>query len=274
MQWLGVSYTVWFNLKHRRSGHLFQGRFKAIVVDPRGWGLELSRYVHLNPARISRLGLGKSERGTAHSVGVAKPEASVVAKRVAALRAFIWSSYRAYTGLAKAAPWLQTARILELTGCRDRDKQKGLYRQYVEQAIREGLEESPWEQVQGQLVLGAGKFLRQIRGMLAGDAREQPSVRRMARRPRWEAVIKGVEALQGEQWEAFKNRHGDWGRDLALYLGRRRCQLKLRELGELAGGMDYASVAAAVIRFGARLERDKALARLAAKLEGELLENQ
>ena len=39
MQWLSVSYSVWFNLKHRRSGHLFQGRFKAIVVDPVDWGL-------------------------------------------------------------------------------------------------------------------------------------------------------------------------------------------------------------------------------------------
>ena len=56
MQWLSVSYSVWFNLRHQRSGHLFQGRFKSIVVDPVGWGLALSRYVHLNPVRISRLG--------------------------------------------------------------------------------------------------------------------------------------------------------------------------------------------------------------------------
>jgi REP-associated tyrosine transposase len=43
MQWLGVSYSVWFNRRHQRSGHLFQGRYKAIVVEPLGWGLELSR---------------------------------------------------------------------------------------------------------------------------------------------------------------------------------------------------------------------------------------
>jgi hypothetical protein len=41
-----VSYTAWFNRRHGRSGHLFQGRFKSVVVEPEGWGLEVSRYLH------------------------------------------------------------------------------------------------------------------------------------------------------------------------------------------------------------------------------------
>jgi REP element-mobilizing transposase RayT len=61
-QWLNGSYSTWFNRRHRRCGHLFQGRFKAVIVDPEEWGLALSRYVHLNPVRIRRLGLGKSDR--------------------------------------------------------------------------------------------------------------------------------------------------------------------------------------------------------------------
>ena len=51
MQWLNVSYSVWFNGRHQRSGHLFQGRYKAIVVDPTGWGLEVSRYVQCAGAK-------------------------------------------------------------------------------------------------------------------------------------------------------------------------------------------------------------------------------
>src|SRR6266498_1999484 len=58
LQWLNVSYSVWFNRRHRRSGHLFQGRFKSVVVNREQWGLELSRYVHLNPVRVGRMGLG------------------------------------------------------------------------------------------------------------------------------------------------------------------------------------------------------------------------
>ena len=62
MQWLQVSYTVWFNRRHRRIGHLFQGRYKAILLEPTAAAWEVSRYVHLNPVRIQGLGLGKTER--------------------------------------------------------------------------------------------------------------------------------------------------------------------------------------------------------------------
>src|SRR5687768_10537462 len=47
LQWLNVSYSVWFNRRHRRVGPLFQGRFKAMVVQPETWALPLSRYIHL-----------------------------------------------------------------------------------------------------------------------------------------------------------------------------------------------------------------------------------
>ena len=67
-------------------------------------------------------------------------------------------------------------------------------------------------------------------------------------------MVKAVERFKGEKWADFRNRYGDWGRDLALYLGRKRCQLKLGKLAELAGGMDCASVAAArnVLRYATK----------------------
>lgn len=57
-QWLNVSYSVWLNRRHRRSGHLFQGRFKSMLVDEGTWP-EVARYVHLNPVRVAGLSLGK-----------------------------------------------------------------------------------------------------------------------------------------------------------------------------------------------------------------------
>src|SRR5215213_10512872 len=51
MRWLNISYSVWFNRRHRRAGYLFQGRFKSVLVDPDSWGLALSAYIHLNPVR-------------------------------------------------------------------------------------------------------------------------------------------------------------------------------------------------------------------------------
>ena len=73
MQWLNLSYTVYFNFRHRRCGHLFQGRFKSKVVDPIEWGLALTRYIHLNPVRVGRLALGKSDQAAVKAGLGAKP---------------------------------------------------------------------------------------------------------------------------------------------------------------------------------------------------------
>ena len=51
IQWLNISYSVGFNKRHEETGHVFQGRYKSIVVEGEVWGLELSQYVHLNPVR-------------------------------------------------------------------------------------------------------------------------------------------------------------------------------------------------------------------------------
>src|SRR5271157_1922938 len=67
MQWLNVSYSVWFNRRHERGGHLFQGRFGAVVVEEDAGWQEVARYVHLNPVRIAGLGLDKRARAASRT---------------------------------------------------------------------------------------------------------------------------------------------------------------------------------------------------------------
>ena len=62
-----------------------------------------------------------------------------------------------------------------------------------------------------------------------------------------------MESVKKEKWERFRDRHGDWGRDAALYFGRKQGRMKLRELSEAAGNMEYAAVGGAISRFGKRL---------------------
>ena len=62
MQWLHTSYSMWFNRRRGRVGPLLQGRYRAVLVDPLEWRLEVSRYLHLNPVRVQRLGLDKTAR--------------------------------------------------------------------------------------------------------------------------------------------------------------------------------------------------------------------
>ena len=72
-------------------------------------------------------------------------------------------------------------------------------------------------------------------------------------------MVSAVERAKGESWEEFGERYGDWGRDAALWLGRRRGRLRLAELGKLVGGMDYGGGGQAVSRFGKRLEKEAGL---------------
>jgi REP element-mobilizing transposase RayT len=91
MRQLNGVFTQWSNRRHRRSGHLFQGRFKAVLVDADSYLLELTRYVVLNPVR-------------AHRVNRAGD--------------WPWSSYRATTGDAEAPAWLETDGLLAQFGSR------------------------------------------------------------------------------------------------------------------------------------------------------------
>jgi REP element-mobilizing transposase RayT len=270
MQWLNVSYSVWFNRRHQRAGHLFQGRYKAIVVEPESWGLELSRYLHLNPVRVSRLGLDKSNRNADRPGLGARPDGAMIRDRLAVLRDFRWSSYRVYIGLARRPEWL-CLDLLRRTPARNAGKDAPeTYRRYVESSVRQGLPESPWERLTAQTFLGTGRFIQEMKRALRGDAREQTAARRLRPKTSIEEVIAAIERVRGRRWAAFRDLHGDWGRDVVLYLARRRCGLGLKELGHAAGAMDYASVSVTIHRFARRLSGEPALRRHLEACEKEL----
>jgi len=256
LQWLNVSYSVWFNRRHGRTGHLFQGRFKSVVVNREQWALELSRYVHLNPVRVGMLGLNKSEQKRVRR-GVSNPaEVARVKERIAILRRYRWSSYRAYIGIGRKPEWLECGEVLGLGGG-EKGREREHYRDYVETAAREGLERSPWEDLKEQVVLGGQEFLARLQAEVSGDEREQRAARRLSTvRPSLVRVIECVEKVKGEKWGEFRDRHGDRGRDLVLYLGRRMCGAKLDELARVVGVKEYSSVAMAVRRYERQLSRD------------------
>jgi REP element-mobilizing transposase RayT len=274
VQWLNVSYSVWFNRRHTRSGHLFQGRFQSVAVDPEEWGLALSRYVHLNPVRVQALGLGKGDRA-AQRVGLSPaPDAARVRERIGVLRQYRWSSYRAYVGLEPAPEWLERRALLARGSGKPGD-QRRRYREYVETAVREGLEKSPWESVREHVVLGGAEFVSRLREHLHGDEQEQRGARRLlADVPTLAAVIAAIERVKGEKWTEFRDRYGDSGRDMALYLGRRKCELKLAELAREVGLRNYAVVSTSAKRYEQRLARDRSeqrrMAKVVAMLNGEM----
>jgi hypothetical protein len=261
-EWLNGRYSQYFNRRHHRCGHLFQGRFKAILVEPETWGLELSRYIHLNPIRIRRHGLSKEQRRYP-SVSGDGLGLEAWQERMAVLRSFRWSSYRAYIGVDRAPDWLVLNKILGWMGNGTIEDGQVSYREYVEKAAREGLQQTPWEKLQSAVVLGSDAFVKQIQGSgQKADRREQPSGSLLDKRPSFSQVVEVVESIKGESWNQFAGRYKDWGRMMVLALARQHCGLKLRELGELAGGMDYATVGMAIRRFQNRVNKDATLKRI------------
>ena len=144
MHWLMVTYTVYFNWRHRRSGHLFQGRYKSFLVESaRGdYALELSRYIHLNPVRGRSLGKGNP------------------AERRERLRRYRWSSYAGYAGLRTQFPFVEEEQVLGQMGGAS-NQRRVAYRRFVEDGLLREVE-APWDRVRWQSALGSESFLRRI----------------------------------------------------------------------------------------------------------------
>ena len=165
MRQLNGVYTQRFNRRHRKVGHLFQGRFNAVVVDKDAYLLELARYIVLNPVR---------------------------ARRVKAPERYPWSSYRAMLGLAPAPAALMTDWVLEQFAA-TRAVARRRYRDFVCAGIGGA---SPWAQLQGQVLLGGEAFVEKMAPQLKASAavKEIPKQQRLAHRPSLDALLAGSQS--------------------------------------------------------------------------------
>lgn len=154
MRQLNGVYTQWHNRAHGKVGHVFQGRFKAIVVQRESYLLELARYVVLNPVRAGICAMPQD---------------------------WPWSSYSAMIepDPSKAPPqWLNTAWLLQQFGA-SLPKARAAYIDHVRAGI--GLP-SIWESLQDQIILGDAKFAAIVSGQVTLSAAAHPEIPRLQRR--------------------------------------------------------------------------------------------
>jgi hypothetical protein len=159
MRQLNGVYTQTFNRRHRRVGHLFQGRYKAILVEKQAHLLELCRYVVLNPLRV------KARTRVEH---------------------WEWSSYRATAGLEPVPKFLTVDWLLRQFG-QHRPQAQAQYRNFV----RAGLKSQVWQQLRGQIYLGSDEFIKRF-SPATENMREVP-------RPQWQAVKPPLRELLGKR---------------------------------------------------------------------------
>ena len=164
MRQLNGVYTQRFNRRHRKVGHLFQGRFKAILVEKEWYLLELARYIVLNPVR---------------------------AKMVKMPERYPWSSYRAMVGLAPVPPALATDWILNQFA----DTRATARRRYAK-FVHDGIGvPGPWEEVKGQVLLGSEAFIERLTPQLQEcSTREIPKRQRLVHRPSLKTLLVGVDS--------------------------------------------------------------------------------
>jgi len=152
MRQLNGVYTQTFNRKHRRVGHVFQGRYKAILVEKDSYLLELSRYVVLNPVR---------------------------AQMVKDVADWPWSSYRATIGQVPPLKCLHVDWLLSQLGS-EREQAIVRYQNFV----RAGIGLPPvWEKLKNQIFLGEKAFVERLQSQIQAESGNLKEIPKTQRRP-------------------------------------------------------------------------------------------
>ncbi len=232
MKYINSSYANFFNIKRKRTGHLLQGRYKAVVVEADAYAVELSRYIHLNPVRAGM---------------VRSPEE------------YRWSSYNYYTE-GCAPSWLKTEFIL---GYFDTDPTQSRldYMNYVKDKVNGGYID-PLAGVVASTILGSEDFVRRIKeNELDGRTldRDLPALKELKEKPDPKMIEDAVLKIFSEDKKM--------ARFAGIYLCHRYSAAKLREIGCLYRLSD-SGVTQARRRFEAAMKAD---AQLGKKIEEVLV---
>ncbi len=186
MRHINGVYTQDYNRRHHRMGHIYQGRYKSIVVDRDSYLLELCRYVVLNPIRAGMV----EEPGQ-----------------------YVWSSYRATAGLERRPSFLTADWILAQFDARQEQARRG-YRRFVLAGIRGP---RPWESLRSQCILGSELFVERLKPAIKDKSmiREIPKRERLAFRPSLDVLFgKEKKRDKTDRNEAIRAAHMEYGYSL------------------------------------------------------------
>lgn len=239
IQWLGVSYSVWFNRKYQRSGHLFQGRFKSFLIENDRYFTTMCLYIHGNPLR---------------------------ARIVKRLSDYQWSSYQAYADKKHEVSWLTTELVLGMYG--------GSRKRFL-RAQQVFFEERPnlLEDLRHGLYLGSEEFSEEcIERFKGGKHHEKPQARSLLRSRDIRALsIKILKGLGEKDPESVLKvrKYRCQNRDFAIYVLYQLGVYLNKEIGKVFG-VGYTAVPGAVKRGQEYLRSDGQLERLVKKIIADI----
>ena len=205
MHFINVSYSVYFNRKYNRIGHLFQGRFKSIFVQKESYLLELSRYIHTNPDRAGFEGK---------------------------LTNYRWTSYCYYDASRKHPPWLHVRWIIERFG-RNWSTAKKEYQHFVEYGLRSTIK-NPFENTYKGVILGTDNFIDETKRSSEKELNHNiASYKSLSRRHTFDNIIKITsQHFKIPSIDLFKRKRLFLPRQIAMYLIREHTDLTIKGIGE------------------------------------------
>jgi REP element-mobilizing transposase RayT len=257
MQGFLSSFCIRMNWLRKKSGHIFQGRFKAQLVENERYSAEVSRYIHLNPVRATLQG-----------------HISLAEKRQI-LRRYAWSSYPSLIGIRKSPDWLSMEILSFFQG--HRSSQMKAYRSYVEEGLLRNIK-NPFEALKWQSILGSDSFTDQIKRRYIlkqkkAIRKEQPSLWKLQQFRSVQDVTKVVGQICRVDVDAIKQskgRHSD-ARRLLIYCICKYCRGE-RSLSDISRefSVSVSGLTQARDRFERAVKYDKLLQQLLAKVEKRL----
>lgn len=241
MKFIQTKYAIYFNHRHRRSGHLFQGRYKALLVDKENYFLELSRYIHLNPLR---------------------------AKVVRRLKDYPWSSYPEYIGI-RGSELIEPGIILEEISRNEADSYKS-YREFCYEGKGANWEEFK-KDIYGGFILASKRVTQEIKERLKKIkvSEEVPQIRKLKTRKSKEKILKEVSKYYKRPVSEVLRKKGE-PRKVAIYLLRKHTDLDLRMISELVGGIHYSGISKIVSRLENESKSNSKLHKALCQIEVEI----
>lgn len=250
MRHFNITYTGNYNRRHKRAGHLYQGRYKSILVEKETYLSTLSRYIHLNPVNIKGI-KGKDE-----------------GKNIRYIKGYKWSSLPGYINRKKKQEFIDYSFVLEEYGG-DNDQGRTAYKNRIfnELSMKEGIKED----IVGQSILGRDEFIEWVKDTYLKtdtDKRERPSLRSLHSYRAQDEIIRVFEKETGRDIEDIKKERGSLRQILMDFLYRIG-GVKGAEIGRIMG-VDYSTVSQGRKRLSEKLQKDIKLQKLVSQLEGKL----
>jgi putative transposase len=246
MRRFNITYTGYFNRSSRRTGHLYQGRYKSVLVEREAYLSALSRYIHLNPIRVMHL---------------AK---KTVEERLDKLLRHRWSSLHGYLDGKGGEEFVNYTLVLADYGG-DTRSSRNAYRKRLITDITRGLEVK--SDIFAQSVLGGDTFIRWVKEtfLTENQSQEQPSAGKIKHYQKKETILECIENQTGKDLDSLKNEKGDLRR-ITMELLYRYGGLKGPEIGALFG-LVYSAVSQERKRLRERIAQDNSLLEVLEGLE-------